>query len=189
MAELTIERTADGITTVKEKWLDEITKPEKVKRQKQQEVWEYVRSLVEANQRKSAQIAMLQNHARLLGEQTILLQQQAEERALMQAREVDPELEGEFRALADQWRAETMHLSSTTEKAMNFAYQQIIGMGKEVLPLILRELQLRGGHWFWALSVITRGRENPVRPEDRGNVRRMTQAWLEWGRQKGYLQD
>ncbi len=188
MAELTIERTADGIITAKEKWLTEITKPEEAERAKQKEVWDYVRELAELNERKSAQIIALQDHARKLGEQAVLLQQQAEERAQEKSKETVPELEEEFRALADQWRAETMHLSSTTEKAMNFAYKQIIGMGKEVLPLILRELQLRGGHWFWALSVITRGRENPVRPEDRGNVRRMAQAWLDWGRQKGYLQ-
>ena len=189
MPELTIERTEDGIVTVKERWLDEITRPEKAKREKQREVWDYVRKLAELNERKSAQIAALQDHARKLGEEAILLQRQAEERAQERAREVNPELEEEFRALADQWRAETMHLSSTTEKAMNLAYQQIIGMGRDALPLILKELQLRGGHWFWALSVITRGRENPLRPEDRGNVRRMAQAWLEWGRQKGYLQE
>ncbi|MGI9104707.1 MAG: hypothetical protein ACR2G4_00505 [Pyrinomonadaceae bacterium] len=189
MAEITIERTADGIVIAKEKWLDEFTKPEKVAHEKQREIWEYLRKLEELNESKSVQIAALQDHARKLDEQAILLQQQVEERAQECARETDPGLEEEFGALVDQWRAETMHLSSTTEKAMNLAYQQIIGMGKEVLPLILRELQYRGGHWFWALSVITRGRENPVRPEDRGNVRRMAQAWLEWGRLKGYLQE
>jgi hypothetical protein len=96
-------------------------------------------------------------------------------------------IEQSFRELADRWREETMHLSSTPEAALNFSYQQIIGMGKEALPLIFREMQTQGGHWFWALAAITR--ENPVQPEDRGKVRRMTQAWLEWGRENGYLQD
>jgi hypothetical protein len=78
-----------------------------------------------------------------------------------------------------------MHISSTTERATNFAYQQIIGMGEKVLPFIFRELQETGGHWFWALRAITG--ENPVGPESRGNINRMAQAWLEWGRQRGYV--
>src|ERR1700682_2326124 len=49
-------------------------------------------------------------------------------------------LEQDFYALAEQWRNETSHLSMSSERAKHFAYQQIIGMGKEVLPLIFREL-------------------------------------------------
>ena len=34
-------------------------------------------------------------------------------------------------------------------------------------------------HWFPALKSISG--EDPVPPEDRGKVRRMTKAWLAWG--------
>lgn len=102
-----------------------------------------------------------------------------------QTEETSPDLQEEFRNLVEQWRRETMHISSTTERATNFAYQQIIGMGEKVLPLIFRELQETGGHWFWALRAITR--QNPVPPEARGNINGMAQAWLEWGRQRGYV--
>ena len=67
----------------------------------------------------------------------------------------------------------------------NFAYQQIIGMGERALPLIFDEMQAHGGRWFWALRAITG--ENPVRPEDRGDARRMTQTWLEWAREHNYV--
>ena len=98
---------------------------------------------------------------------------------------IDPVMEQDFNALADQWRSEIRHLSSDSDIAGRFVYQQIIGMGKPALPLILRELQQHGGRWFWALRAITR--ENPVRLEDRGNVTRMAEAWLEWGQRNRYV--
>lgn len=76
-------------------------------------------------------------------------------------------------------------LSSSTEKAVHPAYQRIIGLGPAVVPLVLRELEQHGGHWFWALRALTG--ENPVRPEDAGQVRKMTESWLEWGRQRGLV--
>jgi hypothetical protein len=94
-------------------------------------------------------------------------------------------LEREFNKLAEQWRRETVSMSSSTDIVMHPAYYQIIGMGRIALPWILRELQQRGGHWFLALGAITR--QNPVNPQDRGKVRKMTEAWLQWGRENGLL--
>ncbi len=90
-----------------------------------------------------------------------------------------------FQRLANQWREQTRALSSDSDIVANFAYHQIIGMGERALPLIFDEMQAHGGRWFWALRAITG--ENPVRPEDRGNVRRMTQTWLEWARGHNYV--
>jgi hypothetical protein len=69
--------------------------------------------------------------------------------------------------------------------AMLWPYQQIIGMGKDVLPYILEELQREPDHWFWALEAITQ--ENPVAPEAAGRVRQMAEAWIEWGKQRGHI--
>lgn len=90
-----------------------------------------------------------------------------------------------FEALANNWRHETSHISSTTKLIMHPSYQSIIGMGPAVVPLLLRRLQQGPEHWFWALSAITR--HNPVKPEDAGSVSKMTEAWLEWGRQRGQI--
>ena len=61
-------------------------------------------------------------------------------------------------------------------------------MELDVVPLILAELATEPDHWFWALHAITE--ENPVAPKDSGNVGKMTDAWIKWGRQRGYaLQD
>ena len=97
-----------------------------------------------------------------------------------QASEADDELEREFRQLTDQWYAETRFLSSTSEIVSKETYYQIVALGRRAIPLILRELQERGGHWFLALRALTK--DDPVNPQDRGNMRRMTQAWLDWGR-------
>jgi hypothetical protein len=98
---------------------------------------------------------------------------------------VDAAFEVRFKELAQRWREETKSVSSTTDRALNGAYQDIIGMGDRVLPLIFREMEERGGHWFWALRHITH--DNPVPPQDAGNVQRMREAWLQWGREHHYL--
>jgi hypothetical protein len=72
--------------------------------------------------------------------------------------------EGLFQELANQWRRETAHLSLAIKKVTHPAYQRIIGLGLDAVPLILRELQRRSGHWFWALKAITG--EDPAQPED-----------------------
>jgi hypothetical protein len=62
-------------------------------------------------------------------------------------------------------------------------YQYIIGMGQTAVPFILKELQEHGGHWLWALHAITR--QDPA-PEG-SDFDSAVQAWLNWGRSKGYI--
>ncbi|WP_354635745.1 hypothetical protein [Planktothricoides raciborskii] len=95
------------------------------------------------------------------------------------------ELETTFYQLVEQWKTETRGISSTEQLSMHSAYQQIIGMGSEVIPMLLRELEKNSGRWFWALKSITR--EDPVLPEQRGKTKEMIEAWLNWGRKKGYI--
>jgi hypothetical protein len=89
-------------------------------------------------------------------------------------------IEIDFKQLADQWRKEVIFLSSVEKIIMNQNYQTIIGMGPRIVPLILRELKKRPDYWFYALRMITR--KNPVKPEDKGNIKKMAQAWIEWGK-------
>lgn len=90
-----------------------------------------------------------------------------------------------FRRLAAEWKEQSRYLSDTRRMAMLRPYQAIIGMGLPVVPLILEELRAAPGHWFWALEVITD--ENPVPADANGDVRRMTDSWLNWGREQGLL--
>ncbi|HWY86669.1 MAG TPA: hypothetical protein VNX28_08090 [Gemmataceae bacterium] len=121
------------------------------------------------------------------GEKPLLSEEVAPPR---QALVADPEAEERqsteqrFRELARQWKEETQYTSSTTEMVMHPAYQQIIGMGREALPLLFTALRQKPDHWFWALKAITG--EDPVVPADRGKIRRMAQAWLDWAERRGY---
>ncbi len=76
-------------------------------------------------------------------------------------------------------------LSSLEEKFAHPAYQRIVEMGVDAIPLLLHEMEHRPGHWFWALKHITG--ENPMRPEHAGNLKCMTEDWLAWGKERGYV--
>jgi hypothetical protein len=91
----------------------------------------------------------------------------------------------EFTELADHWHEETAHLSSPSRITGNDTYLKIISMGNSVIPLILQDLQDRGGDWYRALRILSG--TDPVSPEVRGEVPRMKEAWLRWGRHKGYI--
>ena len=64
------------------------------------------------------------------------------------------------------------------------AYQEIISLGPDVVPLLLRELAREPDHWFTALKAITG--TNPVDPADRGCIDKMAGAWLTWAKEAGY---
>ena len=80
------------------------------------------------------------------------------------------------------WKAEVRFTSSLTEIVLNRHYQRIIGLGPEAIPSILGQLEREPVLLFSALESISG--VDPVRPEDRGNVSAMRQAWLEWGRRE-----
>src|SRR5258706_12757967 len=96
------------------------------------------------------------------------------------------EMVARFVALASRWRTETGMLSSSSARALHPAYQQIIGMGPAALPLLLRELERAQEGWFWALKAITG--EDPVPSKHRGKHSEMVRDWLQWGRNRGYIE-
>lgn len=94
-------------------------------------------------------------------------------------------VEQRFAELATTWRQSTAASSSLAEMFLDPSYQRIIALGTAVVPSILRELRDRPHHWYWALEMITGA--NPVEPADEGDLRKMCDAWLEWGRGAGYV--
>ncbi len=94
-------------------------------------------------------------------------------------------LEALFAEHAERWQAETAHLSSPSQIMAHPSYQAILGMGKAVVPLLLRDLQRNRRPWFWALSYITG--ENPISRSDAGKMDEMISAWVKWGEKAGLL--
>ena len=98
--------------------------------------------------------------------------------------EISTEVVDKFYALATEWQSEVAGISSTAQMSLHPAYQEIISMGTKIVPLLLSELKKNPLYWLAALSAITG--ENPVKPEQRGRVKQMASAWIEWGRNQGY---
>lgn len=94
-------------------------------------------------------------------------------------------LEQRFREQADKWERETQHLSSPTQKMMHPSYQAILGMGRWIVPILLRDLQQNRRAWFGALSYLTH--ENPINAKDAGKMDKMIDAWVNWGKLKRLL--
>jgi hypothetical protein len=92
-------------------------------------------------------------------------------------------IEEQFQQLAATWLRETAHVSSSNDLVAHPAFQEIVGMGFAVIPLLLRELECRSGHWHRALRRITGA--DPVPPADRGNLDRAAEAWLRGGKEQG----
>lgn len=104
----------------------------------------------------------------------------------MSTAEIAEPLEQRFEKYRDDWVSKTRHLSNTAQMAMVFSYQHIIGLGPAVVPLILKELQNKTDHWFWALEAITG--ENPVSKEAAGDMEASAKAWLAWGNENGFVE-
>jgi len=98
--------------------------------------------------------------------------------------EISTEVVEKFYALASDWEKEVSGLSSTVQMSEHPAYQEIINMGTKIVPLLLLELKNNPLYWLSALSAITG--ENPIKPEQRGRVKQMASAWIEWGKNQGY---
>src|SRR5437870_4870848 len=93
-------------------------------------------------------------------------------------------LEQRVARLLARWRAEVAPLSSSTRRLAHPAYQEIIALGTEALPFLIRDLQqTRDGHLSKALTAITGA--HPVPPEARGRISEVAEAWLRWAEAQG----
>ena len=89
-----------------------------------------------------------------------------------------------FHSLKDIWLEDRPEDADVLDLIKHPAYQVIIDMGQVAVPFILRELEKRPDYWFWALYSITGS--DPITDDDAGNLQKMANAWLNWGRENGY---
>jgi hypothetical protein len=93
-------------------------------------------------------------------------------------------LEQRFQRLAAVWHEGADYLSSMEESESYPAYQEIVCLGPEVVPLPLRDLAVNHTHWFAALEAIAGAQ--PVPASAAGNVPAMAEFWLCWAKNHGY---
>jgi hypothetical protein len=94
-------------------------------------------------------------------------------------------LKPEFEALAKQWKRETAIAGQLSKIVMHPAYQRIMAMGPDVIPLIVEQLSKEPGHWFWALHNLVPPGDDPA--EGTTTIREATAAWLEWAKAREVL--
>lgn len=95
------------------------------------------------------------------------------------------ELRSEFTRLVKSWKTGHHRGFDVAQMVEHPAYQRIIEMGDQAVPLILEELEREIDHWFPALRQLTGA--SPVPEESKGNLTKMRDAWLGWGRGEEYI--
>lgn len=87
-----------------------------------------------------------------------------------------------FGKLVSEWKRKSRFMSDTRTMVVLAPYRRIIGLGRPAVPLLLEEMQREPGWWFAALEDITG--EDPIPAGVGGQMSKMTEAWLEWGRKR-----
>ncbi|HEY4329696.1 MAG TPA: hypothetical protein VGN88_08160 [Phycisphaerae bacterium] len=105
--------------------------------------------------------------------------------AVLELSRSNEEVEKRFKGLLEQWTEETRFESNYSRLMMHPAYRKILGLGPQVVPLILRNLTGGSGPWIAALEDITG--ENPILPGHETDSKLMIQDWLEWGKRHGIV--
>lgn len=173
LADLKMKFTPEGIPVVRESWVDDSEVPE----EPQMTGYLWFNELYKPREK---QIALV-SHAREFCVSFFDSQTAPE----LHQRESVTNLENEFRSHAESWLQETGLLSDPVKIFMHPSHLKIIGMGKDVLPLILKEVERGSGHWFVALNAISP--VNPVASGDENDIQRVTDSWLSWGRAEGLI--
>jgi hypothetical protein len=93
-------------------------------------------------------------------------------------------VEQRFRRLAAAWQEAVAYHSSTTLRNNHPAYREIIALGPDVVPFLLRDLAEHQTHWFAALREITGA--SPIPASAAGNIPKMVEAWLLWAQDNGH---
>lgn len=88
-------------------------------------------------------------------------------------------------ALADRWYRETGHRSLLSVRFKHPAWQQLLALGREIVPDLARRIERSGpSHLHHALAAITG--ESPLPPDAVTTVKEACAAWVAWAREHRY---
>lgn len=94
-------------------------------------------------------------------------------------------LQLDFDKLSKEWYEETGGYSLTMRRYAHSSYQSILALEpkRDVIALILQELQHRPDRWFEALKALTK--TNPA--QDSKSFNETVQCWIKWGKSENYI--
>ena len=91
----------------------------------------------------------------------------------------------EFNRIAKKIMADTAHCSTAQSIIDHPEHQKIIEAGDIAIKYILQDIQKEPAHWFLTLFLLTG--QSAIKEEHRGIVPKMTEDWVNWGKENGYL--
>ena len=97
-------------------------------------------------------------------------------------------LASKFDELIRQWERDTLFHSNLHFYQEHPAFKEIVALGEPVLPLIFQKLEKGSSFISLAIPEIT-GERLDVVEELVGKTAAQRDLWLEWGRNRGYLQE
>jgi hypothetical protein len=99
----------------------------------------------------------------------------------------DPRLNETIFGLAQKWQQERLRGADIHEIIESPSYQEIVKIGQRAIRPLLLMVRRNPDHWFPALVAITRA--NPVPAESEGRIKEMADAWIKWGKERGYIRE
>jgi hypothetical protein len=93
-------------------------------------------------------------------------------------------IEEKIDALAEVWRK--FCRGRSVIEYNHAAYMQVIGIGIEAMPILLKKLEDGDSDWIVAMKYIAG--TTTTTPEMRGDVQTIRQSWLDWGTANGFWQ-
>ena len=104
------------------------------------------------------------------------------DRAIIESRS---DIESLFESLVEKLHRDTDMSSNNRDVLSHTAYHDILRMPKDdVLPLIFKDWQDRGGYWHLALNTIV-GQPFQITRDD--SMATLKEKWMNWARDEGYL--
>ena len=91
----------------------------------------------------------------------------------------------EFNRLASKIMEDTKYSSRAQDIVDHPDHQKILEGGELAIKYILQDIQKEPAHWFMTLYLLTG--EIVIKEEHRGIVPKMTEDWVNWGKENGYL--
>lgn len=88
-----------------------------------------------------------------------------------------------FEELADRWEDETGHFSSPLRKTKHPCFADMLQIGGNIIPWVMKRLRARTVFWYLILERIG---SDPPRIDAAGDMNKLRRLWLEWGRKNGY---